>query len=111
MLGRRGVKFEGLGFPPLDALAVSVPTLVLLAVVLIRDKLEEKGWARAFLQHGQSIATCVLQLAVLGRMLWMEDEDGLNRVVIEALLVACTAAYLLRSRKAAYFLRLRGTGK
>ncbi len=109
MLGRRGVKFEGLGLPPADALAASIPAVLVLAAVLVGRKAAEKPWARLLLKHGRAIAvaTCAVQFAVLARIGWVEGVDALNRVVIEALLVGYAMAYLLRSEKVAYYFRTR----
>lgn len=109
MLGRRGVKFEGLGLPPADALAASVPAVLVLAAVLVGRKAAEKPWARTLLKHGRAIAvaTCLVQFAVLARIGWVEGADALNRVVVEAILVGYAMTYLVRSEKVAYYFRSR----
>ncbi len=113
VLGRRGIRFDGLAVPPLDALLSSLPALVVLAVVLLREKLAAKRWAKVLHRYGLAIAlaTCAVQAALLARVLWLHGDAALNRVVIEGLPIVYCAAYLVRSRKARSYLRARSNAE
>lgn len=110
MLGRRGIRFEGLGLPPLDALASGIPAVVLLLVVLLREKFEAKAWSRLLLRRGVSIgvAVALLQLVLDLRMLLLRGHQASMWIVIDGLLLVYCAAYLLRSHKAANYFRTYG---
>jgi hypothetical protein len=110
ILGRRGLELGGLGFPPLDALAVSMPSLLLLVLILLGEKAARLAWVRRVLRRGVAIAVvvCVLQVLVLARILIMEGMEQLNRVVFEGVLLGYCAVYLLRSERAAIFFRVSG---
>ena len=110
ILGRRGLELGGLGFPPLDALAVSMPSLLLLVLILLGEKAARLAWVRRVLLRGVAIAVvvCVLQVLVLARILIMEGMEQLNRVVFEGVLLGYCAVYLLRSERAAIFFRVSG---
>jgi hypothetical protein len=110
ILGRRGLEFGGLGFPPLDALGASIPPLVLLVLILFGEKATKFGWARGMIQYGVAIAlaSCVLQLLMVARIFAVEGMDVLNRVVIEGLLLGYCGVYLVRSEKTRTFFRVLG---
>lgn len=108
MLGRRGMRFDALALPPLEALAAGLPAVVLLALVLLGEKARAATW-RAVLCHGRAIAiaTCLAQWLVLARIFLAGDASP-NLLVIETVLVGYALVYLVRSPKAARYFRLRG---
>ncbi len=110
MLRRRGVDFGGVGLPPLDGLVSSIPTLALLVIIALREKLSR---ALAVLRFGAPIALAVatLQFLVSIRLLWLEGHNASNLVVVEGLLSLYCAFYFLRSRKASNFFRTYGIRK
>ncbi|KAA3634207.1 MAG: DUF2919 family protein [Proteobacteria bacterium] len=110
MLKRRGVDFGGIGLPPLEGLATSVPAIALLLVVLFREKLTSRAWSRALLRFGVPIGFVIaLAQFLLDLRVFMANGHRTSVwIVMEGIMVLYVAVYFLRSRKASNYFRTYG---
>ncbi len=110
LLKRRGIDFDGIGLPPLDGLASSIPAIALLLAVLLREKLQRLAMLLRFgVPIGLVVATAQFLIGV--RVLLSNGHDTSNMVVVEGLLALYCAVYFLRSRKASNYFHTYGAAR